>query len=420
MKPIAFFLCLFLLSNAGFAQKGLPDPHYHLIKGDSYVASKNYYLLTLFSELPGLKKILQQDPVLSKLSADKRADLLAGVKNCGKDFRCYAEKFKFSNEEIIQIGDRLGELYQPANELGKLVSQHLIPSGCYQLYAAQGAKQLLIKAWEQDAKAVNHAINVYVEGGKPNYPQIDSIGFQTKDRGYPELVSLNASLALNETQKDDLFYSPALTFALQALEINERNRAGDFEPLTETVNKAAFTYAASVKWDHYKYTLILVPGEGPEEKDVELSAGGMLRCRLAALQYHQGLAPFIMVSGGCVHPYKTKYNEAAEMKKFLMQELHIPEYAILMEPHARHTTTNLRNCARLIYRYGFPMGKPCLTSTAKSQSGYITDVMPGRCEKELGYVPYTNGKRLSDTEAEFYPLAVSLQIDFDEPWIHNQ
>ncbi len=359
--------------------------------------------------------MLQHDPVLSKLSADKRADLLAAVKSNTKDFRNCAEKFKFSNEEIIQIGNRLGELYQPANELGKLVGQHLIPSGCYQLYNGQGDKQLLIKAWEQDAKAINHTINVYTEGEKPNYPQIDSIGFNIKERSYPEMVSLNAGLALSETQKDGLFYAPSMFFALQSLEINERNRAGDFEPLAETVNKAALTYAASVKWNHYPYTLILIPGEGPEEKDVELSAGGMLRCRLAALQYHQGMAPFIMVSGGCVHPYKTKYNEAAEMKKFLMQALHIPEYAILMEPHARHTTTNLRNCVRLIYRYGFPMDKPCITSTAKSQSMYISQVMTGRCEKELGYVPYTNGKRLSDTELEFYPLAVSLQIDFDEP-----
>ncbi|WP_158797646.1 YdcF family protein [Pedobacter sp. L105] len=415
MKSITLLLFLFLLSTTGFSQKNLPDRHYHLIRGYSYVQSKNYYLLTLFSELPGLKTMLQHDPVLSKLSADKRADLLAAVKSNTKDFRNCAEKFKFSNEEIIQIGNRLGELYQPANELGKLVGQHLIPSGCYQLYNGQGDKQLLIKAWEQDAKAINHTINVYTEGEKPNYPQIDSIGFNIKERSYPEMVSLNAGLALSETQKDGLFYAPSMFFALQSLEINERNRAGDFEPLAETVNKAALTYAASVKWNHYPYTLILIPGEGPEEKDVELSAGGMLRCRLAALQYHQGMAPFIMVSGGCVHPYKTKYNEAAEMKKFLMQALHIPEYAILMEPHARHTTTNLRNCVRLIYRYGFPMDKPCITSTAKSQSMYISQVMTGRCEKELGYVPYTNGKRLSDTELEFYPLAVSLQIDFDEP-----
>jgi len=415
MKCVSFLLFLVLFSTTGFGQKALTNSHYPLLKGSSYVQSKNYYLLTLFNEIPAVKRRLEHDPLLSKITSNRREGVVYALKNCEKDQGCYIEKMKFSKEEIFQIGNRLGELYQLNNELGQLVSKYLSPSGCYQLYAGVGDKEMLIKAWEQDAKAVNYTISVYAGGQKPNYPQIDSIGFNISDKSYTELISLNARLALDETKMDKLFFAPSLVFALQSLEINGRNRAGDFEPMTETVNKSACKYASTLNWAKYKYTLILVPGEGPEEKDVALSAGGMLRCRLAVLQYHQGLAPFIMVSGGCVHPYKTIYNEAAEMKKFLIQTLHIPEYAILMEPHARHTTTNLRNCARLIYRYGFPMDKPCITSTAKSQSYYITDIMPGRCEKELGYVPYTNGKRLSDTEAEFYPLSNAMQIDFDEP-----
>lgn len=410
----AFLLLSFLSPDHSFSQTTQPDPHYKLISGGDYVQSKNYYLLTLFNGLPELKKLLMNDPVLAKLTAAKQAVMTDAVKSCGKDVGCYIKAVKFSDEEIGQVSTRLGELYKADNELGKVVVKHLLPSGCYNIYALDG-KQLLIKAWEQDVKAVNYAISVYAEGQKPNYPQIDSIGFNVKDKSYPELIALNASLAVSETKKDGLFYSPAMVFALQSLEINERNRIADDEPMMETVNKAAYEYSKKVKWDNYKYTLILVPGEGPEEKDVELSAGGMLRCRLAALQYHNGLAPFIMVSGGCVHPYKTKYNEAAEMKKFLISALHIPEYAILMEPHARHTTTNLRNCARIIFRYGFPMDKLCITSTSKSQSYYITEIMPGRCQKELGYMPYKNGKRLSDTEAEFYPLSGALQLDFDEP-----
>jgi len=141
----------------------------------------------------------------------------------------------------------------------------------------------------------------------------------------------------------------------------------------------------------------------------------MLRCRLAALQYQKGMAPFIMVSGGRVHPYKTKYSEAYEMKRFMMNTLDIPESAIIMEPHARHTTTNIRNCVRLMFRYGIPMDKPAITSTLRSQSFYITKTVPERSKNELGYYPYKNGVRLSDTEAEFYPDTMSLQIDFDEP-----
>jgi hypothetical protein len=41
--------------------------------------------------------------------------------------------------------------------------------------------------------------------------------------------------------------------------------------------------------------------------------------------------------------------------------------------------------------------------------------MQQRCIKELGYLPYRNGKRLSETEDGFFPLITSLQIDTDEP-----
>jgi len=414
MKYAVLFLALLILSGQAFSQKPSADPHYKLLSGGNYVQSKNYYLLTLFEEAAGVKAMLAADPVLAKIALAKRADLAVSLKNCGTALDCYIRAVQFSDDEIDRAGARLGKLYQPDNALGKLVTEHLIPSGCYSLYALTG-KELLIKAWEQDARAVNYAISVYAAGKNPNYAQIDSISFNVKAKGYIELVELNGSLSLSETEKLPLFYSSTLTFALHSLEINERNQIADEEPMTGGANKAAYDYSKKIKWDQYRYTLILVPGAGPQEKDVALSAGGMLRCRLAVQQYQQGLAPFIMVSGGCVHPYKTKYNEAVEMKKYLMQTLHIPEQAILIEPHARHTTTNLRNCARIIFRYGFPMDKPCISSTAKSQSYYITDTVPERCKKEFGFSPYLNGKRLSATEAEFYPLAVSLQLDFDEP-----
>jgi hypothetical protein len=409
-------LLLFLgIASQGFAQTNAADPRYQLLSGGNFVQSKNYYLLTLLNEIPAVKKLLQNDQQLMKLTADHRSQVQAAIKGCGKDLPCYINAVSFSTATIDQVGSRLGQLYQPGNALGLMVKQHLLPSGCYNLYEGTGDKQILINAWKQDAKAVNHTISVYAKGSKANSPQIDSIAFDVSKPGYIELIALNAGLALAEAPDGSLFYQVPLLFALHSLEINERNQAGDYEPMEQTVNKAALQYAAKLNWAKYKYTLILVPGEGPEEKDVALSAGGMLRCRLAAIQYQKGLAPFIMVSGGCVHPYKTKFNEALEMKKFLMANLHIPESAIVMEPHARHTTTNMRNCARLIFRYGFPMDKPCLVSTVKSQSFYITNMLQSRCTADFGYVPYKTGNRLSDTEAEFYPLSSALQLDFDEP-----
>jgi hypothetical protein len=415
MRPIAFLFFFLFLFTKGYTQQTSTSLPYQLLSGHNYVQSKNYYLLTLFNDVPAVKSLLQKDPALAKITADKRDEINTATRTCGSNLGCYIKAVKISGDQAKAVSERLSLLFEQNKDLQLLVSAHLIPSGCYNLYAGLGNQQLLVKAWEQDVKALNHAISVYAEGQQANYPKIDSIAFNVKAKGYTELVALNAGLAIAETTKQALCYSATLAFALHSLEINERNQIADEEPMVTGANKAAYDLSKKVKWASYKYTLILVPGEGPEERDVALSAGGMLRCRLAAVQYAKGLAPFIMVSGGCVHPYKTKYNEAVEMKKFLMQSLHIPEEAILIEPHARHTTTNIRNCARLIYRYGFPMDKPCITSTAKSQSYYITDVVPDRCFAEFGYKPYRNGTRLSDTEAEFYPLAVSLQLDFDEP-----
>ena len=102
------------------------------------------------------------------------------------------------------------------------------------------------------------------------------------------------------------------------------------------------------------------------------------------------------------------------MKDYMVKVLKVPAYAIIMEPHARHTTTNMRNGVRLIYRYGIPPGKPGLVITDKSQTDGILAMAP-RCEKELKYVPYKLGKHLSETEVEFFSVPEAMQINPYEP-----
>jgi hypothetical protein len=233
---------------------------------------------------------------------------------------------------------------------------------------------------------------------------------------YPNFLYFFSNTILEGVKKDRLFFIPTMTYALRAIEINDRNHAADYEPMETMCNKKGFDRIKTIHWSDFKYSLILVPGEGPEIHDQAISPIGRLRCIAAAFRWKEGIAPFIMVSGGKVHPFKTKYCEAEEMKRYLMETMHVPENAIIMEPHARHTSTNMRNCARLIFRYGIPMDKPCITSSNKEQSFYISDkTMHDRCNEELGYSPYKNGNRISETEVEFYPLSSSLQIDFDEP-----
>ena len=81
------------------------------------------------------------------------------------------------------------------------------------------------------------------------------------------------------------------------------------------------------------------------------------------------------MSGGFVHPAQTPYAEAIEMKKALIADFSIPQEAILVDPHARHTTTNMRNAARLLYRYAIPFESvacrpmPVIPSTRRAGDG---------------------------------------------------
>lgn len=104
------------------------------------------------------------------------------------------------------------------------------------------------------------------------------------------------------------------------------------------------------------------------------------------------------------------------MKKELMGRYLIPESALIIEPHARHTTTNFRNAARLMFKYGIPTDKKALCTTTVDQSIYITDMdFDQRCIKVLGYMPYRLGDRLNRNDIEFYPLKTSLFVDNTDP-----
>jgi hypothetical protein len=182
------------------------------------------------------------------------------------------------------------------------------------------------------------------------------------------------------------------------------------------VNAAALRRLAGIKWNDYRYTVIVVPGEGPEEPGVNLSHGSRTRIALAVKDFQAGLAPLILVSGGFVHPSQTKFCEAIEMKKALIRDFGIPANVILAEPHARHTTTNLRNATRLIYRYGIPFDKPALIVTDTDQSASIESTnFVDQSKTNLGYVPYKSLTRISPTDLSFLPEIDSLQANARDP-----
>ena len=147
-----------------------------------------------------------------------------------------------------------------------------------------------------------------------------------------------------------------------------------------------------------------------------LSARGKWNVRLAAKRFADGEAPFIIFSGASVHPKGTRFVEAVEMRKALIERFGVPAEAIIIEPYARHTTTNLRNVTRRLIAMGAPLDKDSLIVTYTNQSRYIeSQEFTSRNLKELGYLPGTVGARLSPTELVFRPSAKSLRIDPADP-----
>jgi len=104
------------------------------------------------------------------------------------------------------------------------------------------------------------------------------------------------------------------------------------------------------------------------------------------------------------------------MKKYVMDKYGIPENRILVDPHARHTTSNMRNIGRLFFRYGIPTDKKAIVSTTLSQSKYVASTtFMTRSQREMGHIPIQLYNRLSDFDLEFTPKIEVLHLDSSDP-----
>jgi DUF218 domain len=283
-------------------------------------------------------------------------------------------------------------------------------------YASLDTSEFLGCAWTDTATGLNHIIDVYAIGTAPRYPAIDAVSYDVKGDSYKRLVSIITDVLNDSRDELRLFSDPTLQFARRLLDANRRDEAGRHEPMHLTVNRAAFARIPTIDWKKYPYAVIVVPGAGADRPDIRLDPWARLRLELAVARYRAGKAPLILVSGGHVHPAQTAYAEAIEMKRVLIEDFGVPEAAILVDPHARHTTTNLRNAARLMFRYGIPTALASLVTTDRYQSAYIEGAtFRERCTKELGYQPAAIGTRVSLFDLEFRPAIESLHADASDP-----
>jgi len=113
---------------------------------------------------------------------------------------------------------------------------------------------------------------------------------------------------------------------------------------------------------------LIVPGFTPRFgwRGGALHPAAEARCRAAARDLALGVAPLAIVSGGAVHGPD---NEALLLRDSLLSQ-GVRDDRILVEPCACHTTTNLRNAARIMLAHGL------------RDAFIVTDDAPGRSPRD--------------------------------------
>ncbi|MVM33471.1 YdcF family protein [Spirosoma sp. HMF4905] len=405
-----------LYALQGQAQTGF-QPTYRLLASENRVVDKNFYLLTVLQHTPALQKIISQDATLKAMLHQRINLLKAHAQDTCNTPESLMSGFRWSSVDSLQFISALQTLYNHNQAVfDQLINAHLRPSGCYQRFTTLPNNELIVRAWSQYVLGINYIIDQFGLGKKMRYPRIDSANYPVHGRYYRTVLKDICAYLAEQADTMTLVYQPSLAVAMQLMDANDRDEPARHEPMEQRDNQKAFARVKLTKWQSYSYAAIVVPGNGPELTTTPLSPLNKMRLDLVAARYRKGWAPFVVVSGGYCYPFRGPYAEAVEMKRYLMQKHALPESAILIDPHARHTTTNLRNANRILIRYGFPMDKRCVFVTTQSQTDYATNsAFDDRNRRELGYLPYRDKHRISPHDIEFYPTQESLHMDPNDP-----
>lgn len=412
LRLLALFFACAACAFPLFAQS--TSPARHPLPLTRPIQDKNFYLFSLIEKSTAVQQVLRANTGLSMIAAERAANSHGTVE--GRLNAAYASiaPLLWTPEQIDRAATALANLYRDDAAVRALVDGPLCASGVGPA-SATGA-ELLTTVWKREAEGMNDILSTYGLGLASFHSDIDGATYNSGDPEYREFLQDLVRVA-GASDAHAFFAGPALDVSLMLLEANQRDEAARFEPMESDANAAALRHLASVDWKRYRYSAIMVPGIGPDLPGVRLSPMGLLHVRAAADSYRKGLAPFILLSGGYVHPRQTSYSEAVEMKRVLMQEFDIPAEAILIDPHARHTTTNLRNAARILYRDGLPIDRPALIVGDPFQSHYIlSKEFAVRCDRELGYRPFHSLISIAADTLEWVPdFVASLEQDPRDP-----
>ncbi|WP_143306320.1 YdcF family protein [Chitinophaga vietnamensis] len=403
-------IILLMMGLSVQAQLSYPDPHYNFLHSASVVQDRNFYLFTLLEQMPGVAAAVAKAPALRKLADEYRQRLSVNVSSTAD---AAVAPLMFSDEAIAEVGKSLPAVLEQQQQLAPLM-QAMRSSGLFQLYEGDSDTLLLTRAWQDAAHGVNYILKAYTTNKGFRYPNIDSAAFYVRSPAYAQSVQELLKKAYRRNKRASLFFQPSLDAAIALLLLNRHDEAARYEPLSVT-NKDAYTKIKSIDWTQQRYSAILILGAGPGNGD-NISDAGKQRCAYGVARYRKGEAPFIIVSGGHVHPFGTPFSEGVEMKKYLVNVLHVPADAVIVEPYARHTTTNIRNAVRIAFRSGLPMDKRMLCVSDAMHLTYVASpIFDKRCTAELDYLPMKEIAKEEDNVLSFVPDIRSLFADARDP-----
>lgn len=391
------------------------DKTYLYYNDDKLLMGKLFYFLVALENNEAKNNIIENNDLnIVKGKYDKIFNEFSWTKY--KNLPALGEELLLKSEDILLVQKELEALSSSTNFV-KLIDEHIRPSGKYEHYSDLNNQYLVRQIWKESiSKGINTIIEQYLIGVVPKY-ESDGLKYSLSSSEYMQQIGTQIDL-LNKKTESNLFYSKLVEFCIKLLEINERNEAVRFEPLSSGENRNAYDNLRNINWKDYPYASILLLGDSPNSAgDAEnISESAKTRIQYAVNAYKAKLAPVIIISGANIYPYQTQYFEAIEMKKWMVENHGISDKHIIAEPVARHTTTNLRNGSRLIFKYNIPSDKKSLIVTTKTQNDIIAEEsFKQRCINELGYMPVILGDRLSNERFEFTPLVVSLHTNTTDP-----
>ncbi|MGZ3424459.1 MAG: YdcF family protein [Polyangiales bacterium] len=326
-----------------------------------------------------LLAMLSVDPFASAIRADATSNALAKDRAAKLSTTTVA----FTDTEADAAADAIAAVIDLA-----ALAKDMRASGEFALFASLDDAAMFKEAFRDELKAAAAAVASYT----------------------PELDATKSAKALDTAKAHDaLPFEPTLWLAIATM--REAGRDEAIRHLEE--NAEALAAIPSLDFKAFPFPILLVPGQGPTSLDEPISEASIARADLAADRWTAKLAPLIVLSGGHVHPDRTPYSEAIEMKKYLRDVRKIPATALLVDPHARHTTTNLRDVARLMLHAKIPVDRPSLIVSDIFQSLYmIGNPFAVRCDNELHLRPFRGTLHsLSTTDTCFFASKLALQVD---------